>query len=399
VTAPDARSVPFGTLALTLAIQSLVSLVVYAMGVLIPLAYQDAGAAATAIGVFTALAYGMSAFSAPIGGGFVARHGGLRVSQVCLLAAGFGGALCAVPYAWAGVLGALLIGVGYGPSTPASAALLAERTPERIRNLIMSIRQTGVPVGGALAGAIVPTLALAVGWQAATLIIGAVCIVAAVAMQPLRATYDAGARAASAAPRPGLRDFLAVTFSHPRLAELALASFGYAGVQICLSMFMVAYLHEQIGYSVVAAGAVLATAMTAGIIGRVCWGLIADLAGNPRRVLGVLGAVMAVSTGLLGVVTDGWPYGVVLALGAVFGASAIGWNGVFIAEISRHAPPGKVALATGASLMFTYTGVVVVPLTFSLLVAVSGYRPAYAMLAVVTALAAGLFFRRARLGA
>ena len=140
MTAPEPRGVPLGTLALTLAIQSLVSLVVYAMGVLIPLAYKDAGAAAVAVGVFTALAYGMSAFSAPVGGGFVARHGGLRVSQLCLLAAGIGGALCAVPHAWVGVLVALLIGVGYGSSTPSSAALLAERTPDRIRNLIMSIR-------------------------------------------------------------------------------------------------------------------------------------------------------------------------------------------------------------------------------------------------------------------
>jgi MFS family permease len=396
VTDPEARGVPLGALGLTLAIQSLVSVVVYSVGVLVPIALAGSGLVATAIGVMTAVIYGLSAVAAAVGGSLVPRHGALRVSQVCLLLAGAGGMVCAIPYAWTALIGAVLIGSGYGPSTPASSVMLAERTPARIRNLVMSIRQTGVPVGGAVAGAVLPTLALALGWQAATVIMGVVCIAFAVAMQPLRPTYDSAASRDAAGPRLGLRDLVAVTFGHPRLAELALASIGYGGAQICLAMFMVAYLHEQAGYTIVAAGFVLSVAMVAGIIGRVLWGLLADWLGDARTMLGVLGGVMAVSTVLLGLVTPAWPYPLVVVLGAVFGASAIGWNGVFVAQIAHHAPPGKIAPATGSSLMFTYTGVVVIPLAFSGLVAASGYRLAYAMLATVIALAASLFFRRPR---
>jgi MFS family permease len=42
----------------------------------------------------------------------------------------------------------------------------------------------------------------------------------------------------------------------------------------------------------------------------------------------------------------------------VFGASAIGWNGVYLAEVARQAPQGKASMATGGTLAFTYLGVV-----------------------------------------
>jgi MFS family permease len=394
VKAATEQGVPLGALGLTLAIQSLVSLAVYSVSVLAPIAFSGSGFAPTAIGMFTAIAYGLSALSAPLGGSLVPRLGALRISQICLLATGIGSIVCAVPPVWMGLFGAVLIGAGYGPSTPASSAMLVERTPARIRNLIMSIRQTGVPVGGALAGAIVPVLALTLSWQAAAVIIGVTCAVAAVAMQPLRRAYDTPAPGTIPTQRLGLRALLAVTFGHRRLTELAIASIGYAGSQMCLAMFLVAYLHEQIGYTVVAAGALLSIAMVAGIIGRIGWGVLADLLGEARPMLGILGIVMALCTALLGSVTPDWPYPLVVILCAVFGASAIGWNGVFIAEIARHAPPGKVAPATGASLMFTYTGVVVIPLAFSLLVEFAGYRWAYGMLTATTAVAALLFFRR-----
>ena len=58
-------------------------------------------------------------------------------------------------------LGALIIGLGYGPITPASSAILNEVTPNRIRALIFfSIKQSGVPIGGAIAGILVPSFIL-----------------------------------------------------------------------------------------------------------------------------------------------------------------------------------------------------------------------------------------------
>ncbi|WP_417276298.1 hypothetical protein [Castellaniella sp.] len=49
-------------------------------------------------------------------------------------------------------VGALLIGLGYGPITPAHRM-----------SFVFSIKQTGVPLGGVLAGLVVPGLAQWIG--------------------------------------------------------------------------------------------------------------------------------------------------------------------------------------------------------------------------------------------
>ena len=117
-------------LTLTLLVQALVSATVYTVAVLAPVAQADVGVAASSIGIFTALVYAVAALSAPLGGTIIARHGALRVSQYCLLLSGSGLALCAFAHPVALIAGALLIGCGYGPVTPASSEILVSRSPE-----------------------------------------------------------------------------------------------------------------------------------------------------------------------------------------------------------------------------------------------------------------------------
>ncbi|MCQ4313022.1 hypothetical protein NAV33_14090, partial [Pseudomonas stutzeri] len=54
------------------------------------------------------------------------------------------------------------------------------------------------------------------------------------------------------------------------------------------------------------------------------------------------------------------------------GATAIGWNGVYLSEVARLAPPGTAGLYTGGTLFFTYFGVVAGPPLFALIAEASG---------------------------
>jgi hypothetical protein len=81
---------------------------------------------------------------------------------------------------------------------------------------------------------------------------------------------------------------------------------------------------------------------------------------------------------------------------ALYGATAIGWNGVYLSEVARIAPPGKAAAATGASLAMTYAGVVFLPMGFWLIVHVSGsYAAAFVAAGCFTLWRGSFFFRRA----
>ena len=151
-------------LLVTFAIQTLVALAVYSAPVMAPVAGPALGFPAAAVGYYIAGSYFGSMIGSAAAGGWVARFGPIRVSQAALALCFCGLCLAASASPPLVMLGGLIVGLGYGPTTPASSAILV-RTPLAYYSLVFSIKQTGVPAGGALAGLLVPVLVLAVGWQ------------------------------------------------------------------------------------------------------------------------------------------------------------------------------------------------------------------------------------------
>ena len=63
----------------------------------------------------------------------------------------------------------------------------------------------------------------------------------------------------------------------------------------------------------------------------------------------------------------------------LFGATAIGWNGVQLAEVARSSPAGQVGATTGAAGFLTFGGVMIGPPAFALISMVTdGYRTGFA---------------------
>jgi MFS family permease len=119
--------------------------------------------------------------------------------------------------------------------------------------------------------------------------------------------------------------------------------------------------------------------MITGIVGRIVWGVVADKWVKPRTLLGLLGCSMSLAAFAIATVTTAWPLALVLAVSVVYGGTAVGWNGVYLSEVARIAPPGQAAAATGASLAMTYFGVVALPLMFWAIVHFTGsYGVAFA---------------------
>lgn len=382
-------------LIVTMAIQALVSLVVYTPPVLAPVAQTEIGAPASAVGIVTALIYLAATFTAFSAGNIINRFGAMRASQLSLVFCTVGIALMASANPWLVALAALVIGTGYGVVTPSSSAILAERTPAGMRAFIFSVKQTGVPIGGALAGILIPLLIAVFGWKQAALLAGLSCLVLAFAVQPWRAGVDLAPHAPRpAAPVHFLEPFRLV-MTHPQLRELAFASFAYSGMQMCMGSFLVVFFVERMNLSVGGAGAALSIAMVAGSIGRIFWGVVADNWVSPRALLGTLGALMGLSAFVTATMAPSWPYALMLTVSFFYGASAIGWNGVYLSEVARLAPPGKAGSATGASLAMTYAGVVFLPTMFWLIIHLSSsYAAAFVAAGVFTLWRGSFFFKR-----
>jgi len=379
------------SLGVTLAVQMLVAMAVVTMPVLAPVAAVDAGVSAGYVGLFIAMVYGGSMVSTLASGRLIQKYGPIRISQLCLIscAAGLACATGATPALL--VAGAVLLGFGYGPVTPASSHLLSQTTPPHMMSLIFSLKQTGVPLGGALAGAVVPSLVLLWGWRAAALTVGIACIATAALAQPIRQSLDAGRAGTMRIRFTGALDPLRFTIAHPAIRRLALCSFFFASVQVCLTTYLVTYLTRDVGYSLLQAGLMLSIAQGGGVVARVVWGAIADRSGRPLGVLGFIGCAIALSAIAAALFTAGWsPIAIAVAC-AAFGGTAIGWNGVYLAQVAKEAPQGKAGLATGGALFFTFFGVLTGPAIFAFLVEGGISYPAAFLLVAAPALVCGLW--------
>jgi sugar phosphate permease len=237
---------------------------------------------------------------------------------------------------------------------------------------------------------------LLAGWQGALLTASAANLLCAFAAQPLRKALDADRNAVLPLALGNLAKPIRLVLSRPTLMMLAGCSFIFSSVQLSLTSYLVIYLHETLAYSLVAAGLMLSLSQLGGVAGRILWGWVSDRWLGARHMLALLAGLMAVSALATALLQPTMPILLVAATLLVFGASAIGWNGVYLAEVARQAPAGMASIATGGTLAFTFFGVVLGPPVFG---AISGlfdsYRAGYIALAIPLALC-GITLLRAR---
>ena len=120
------------------------------------------------------------------------------------------------------------------------------------------------------------------------------------------------------------------------------------------------------------AGLLFSVMHGAGFAARIGWGWVSDRWLSARPLLAVLGVGTIASTAAAMGFSDAWPLAVLAVASAALGLTAVGWNGVYLAEVSRAVPMDKVGLAAGGVLMFTFVGVVLGPSTFGAIVAMTG---------------------------
>jgi len=347
----------------TLTTQILVSWSVLALAAMAPVVAESVGLPAIVIGYQIAIVYAVGAGVSLLAGSMVTRFGGARVSQIALAACGAGCLVATFPGAPAIVVASIVIGAAHGLTNPSAAHLLARHTHKGNRGLIFSIKQTGVPLGGIAAGIITPAIAIAFGWQVALIAIAPVAFMALLALALPRATWDAD-RTPGASLGIGALRGAGEALQLPGLRWLCLCAFCFGGVQLCLMTFVVTFAVFELGMSLVRAGTLLAVIQVSGVIGRVAWGIVADRLQHNGAVLVVIGLISAASALGFALITPDTPSFVTYGLAVAFGASAVGWNGVFVSEIVRVSPPGLIGAASGLGTFAAFAGVLFAPPAF-----------------------------------
>jgi MFS transporter, ACS family, hexuronate transporter len=269
----------------------------------------------------------------------------------------------------AAILFTFIVGLGYGMANPPTTKGIMILVEGRNRGLAMSAKQTGVPIAGGLAAAVLPPLALLFSWKFSFVVAGAFISAAGLLSQFLYHPDRNLARLqASKSPKPSLQEWEKI-YRNRNIIFLSIAGAFCALVQSSLFTYTILYLKDVQNFDLIYAALCLTLMNIGGILGRVLWGVMSDrlFKGSRKIILQLLVSLIFLATLILALDVK-LPTFILIAILFILGASAIGWNGVyhaFIGEISSREMAGR---ATGLTMAIVFAGAVVGPVLFGKIV-------------------------------
>jgi MFS family permease len=252
--------------------------------VLAPLIIIELHADPSWVGVY----FGLTAIAALIGqlgsGGFIIRHGAIRMSQVALLSTGGGMAVAIIGGARASYC-RRLIGNGIAAvATPASSQLLGRWAVRRYAPFAFSVTQTAIPAGILLGRWLGPILAQSLGWRGTMLVSAGACWFFALLLQLLHGRLDTDPLPTHAIYLSDFPTTITGVLAARELRALSFACFAFNGLQAVFIAYFVTYL-TALGYDLVAAGALFSVVIAIAIPCRILWGWVGSFYVAPRFVM------------------------------------------------------------------------------------------------------------------
>jgi predicted MFS family arabinose efflux permease len=232
------------------------------------------------------------------------------------------------------MLAAFLSGISNGLTNPATNKLIATEVLPGNRGFITGVKQSGVQVGTALLGLLVPLGVIAWGWRITTLIVAVVWLLF------LPVTFRVTSAVANS--KPTTRAEWATAFWN----IWPISAFGLLiGIASSLLILLPLFAEEALGFDRIAAGQTAALAAGCAIAGRLAWPRRAER----RHAFPATLRTLALLT-LVGVAGLAWSISVpvmVWPAAVVMGLSAASWNSVGMLATIVTAGPARAGAATG----------------------------------------------------
>lgn len=276
----------------------------------------------------------------------------------------------------------ILVGIWYGPAQPGGSSAIVKWFPKERRGLAMGIRQTGIPLGGAFASALLPVVFYRYGLSEAMLVQAAVAIIGGILFlifyKDKKVDHSSGKR---------------ITF-HEKVTKIknnfALYPVFFIGIsmmslQLVIVAHLMSYLTNTINVTLSTAGMFLSVALIGGMIGRVVLAWISDQLFNANRSKPLLLTICLtiVIVQCLVFLPSFIPLWVIGPLCFMLGFLGIGWYSLFIVLVSEKADSRFIGLTVSFALTLNQIFIVLAPSLFGLMVDFfSGYTLPFVLLSL-----------------
>ena len=384
----------WAVLALLFSLQTGASLIILSFGPLAPFLQQDLRINRAQIGLFTSAVYAGSNVFGVVCGWLIDRFG---VRLFLLLGPGTV-ALFFIAFANTSMYGLALVlvfigGLGYAAINPAAAKSLTYWFSTRARATAIGVMKSGVTIGGATGAALLPGLALLIGWRNGLTAVA----LAVIALGMLAATVyrESPGPAPPEAQSFGLKDLRQVVTNRSILL-VGVVGMAFSSVQLSASTYLVLFLTEAVELPVVIAGTYLTVASLSGAAGRVLWGAISDrlFGGKRKTVLFIIGIINASMAFALAFLATSLPAPFLYAIMVIFGFSAFGFTAVYITLLAELVGKEQAATAVGLGLSINGIGIIIGPPLFGFIVdATNTYTYSWSMIGLIAAVGGILMLR------
>jgi nitrate/nitrite transporter NarK len=277
------------------------------------------------------------------------------------------------------LLGMLCAGTAYGMTMVLTTKALSDWFPRERRATVIGAKFLAHSSAGSLAGLVLPTVALGLGWRQAFAAVGGLLLVTAGGV--LCGYHDRDQARPPAAPRVTAASRR--LWRDPDFGRLLLTGFLFGGAFFTFTGYLTLYLHERLGYPPVLAGSLLALAHGAAAASRVPYGWVSDrwLRGD-RRIL--LRGMMVVAVGALlalALLPPGTPAPVLATVVLVYGVSGLAPGGLYHTLATEQAGRDTQGLGAGLASTLLQAGGTATPPVFGALVDATGsYTAAWGLL-------------------
>jgi len=280
---------------------------------------------------------------------------GAGIIALGLLSAGWGSTYSVV------LIALFVVGIGYSTVQPGGSRSVSIWFRDAQRGTAMGIRQAGLPLGGAIAAAVLPWITATHGWQAAFFCSAVVAISGGILFWLAYRPPGQQARV-EARPRLSAADVLGV-LRQPWMRRIVVSGAAMVGAQYAIVVYLMLFLRDRHGLPLGQGAWLLTVVQVFGAAGRIVLSMWTDRHARGDRFSAVRTSMQATCGGLLVLLAlpQDVPMGVWLPLAAWLGFFALGWYGPWVTTIADSAAKDRVGLALGAAMTANQVAIIVVP--------------------------------------
>lgn len=321
---------------------------------------------------------------------------GPAVIAVATLAYSFGSSLYSL------MVAGFFIGIGYSTITPLTNRAISTWFPPHQMAFAIGLKQTGFPMGAALAAVVIPHLSIAYGYHASSrilaLLIFVVGLICSFSYQSSPTPPKNSTVTVTKVTPPELPDSISLTAvmrSNIKVLFVCLMGMGFCMIQIAIMTFLIPYFTEELAFSAVTAGYFLAIAQLGGAVSRPLFGLFSGIIfkGAWRLALIVLASLAICMSVMLSLLSPNFPKWLLALIVWGAGFTSMGWFGPFFALLTEIMGTKHAGLASGLGATFNSVGLSIGSPLFGLLVDATGsYAFAFQIFAVLILIATLIFF-------